>query len=75
MAESRLDVSGNISTWMAHFNHGRPHSEPWQGHPAPVCPSSPESTDCHRIPAGHVIRWKAVLGGLHLEYSLEKVAA
>jgi putative transposase len=29
----------------------------------------------HRIPAGHVLRSKAVLGGLHHEYWLEKSAA
>jgi putative transposase len=42
---------------------------------AHVCPSPPEITDCHLIPAGHAIRSKPVLGGLHHEYSLEKVAA
>ena len=64
-----------LRSWMTHFNHGRPHMSLGPGIPAPVYPSPPESTDCHRIPAGHVIRSKPVLGGLHHEYSLEKVAA
>ena len=64
-----------LRSWMTHFNHGRPHMSLGPGIPAPVCPSPPENTECHRIPAGHVIRSKPVLGGLHHEYSLEKVAA
>ena len=64
-----------LRSWMTHFNHGGPHMSLGPGIPAPVYPSPPESTDRHRIPAGHVIRSKPVLGGLHHEYSLEKVAA
>ena len=64
-----------LKSWVTHFNHGRPHMSLGPGIPAPVCPSPPHSTDRHRIPAGHVNRNKPVLGGLHHEYSLEKVAA
>jgi transposase InsO family protein len=64
-----------LRSWMTHFNHGRPHMSLGPGIPAPVYPSPPESTDRHRIPAGHVIRSKPVLGGLHHQYSLDKVAA
>ena len=53
-----------LRSWMTHFNHGRPHMSLGPGIPAPVCTSRPESTDC-----------QPVLGGLHHEYSLEKVAA
>ena len=60
---------------MTHFNHGRPHMSLGPGVPAPVYPSPPESKDCHRIPAWHVIRSKPVLDGLHHEYSLEKSEA
>lgn len=64
-----------LKSWVTNFNHGRPHMSLGPGIPAPVCPSPPLSTDRHRIPAGHVNRSKPVLGGLHHEYSLEKVAA
>ena len=45
------------------------------GIPAPLQQPPPENGSRHSIPAGHVIRSKSVLGGLHHEYSLEKVAA
>jgi len=64
-----------LRSWMTHFNHGRPQMSLGPGIPAPVYPSPPESKDCHRIPAWHVIRSKPVLGGLHHEYSLEKLEA
>jgi len=64
-----------LRSWMTHFNHGRPHMSLGPGIPAPVCPCPPESWEYHRIPAGHMNRSKPVLGGLHHEYSLGKVAA
>jgi hypothetical protein len=43
--------------------------------PAPLKPSPPHSEHRHRLPPGHRMRRKAVLGGLHHEYWLEEVAA
>lgn len=45
------------------------------GIPAAPQQPPPENGNRHRIPAGYVIRSTAVLGGLHREYSLGKVAA
>src|SRR5581483_1357158 len=45
------------------------------GIPAPRRTPTPENAERHRLPYGHVIRSRAVLGGLHYEYWLEKRAA
>jgi putative transposase len=64
-----------LKEWVAHYNRGRPHSslgpgipEPSAGIPAPQIPG-------HRIRCGHRVVGGPVLGGLHHEYRLEKVAA
>lgn len=41
----------------------------------PVQQPTPPAAERHRLPSGHVVRDKAVLGGLHHEYWLEKVVA
>ncbi len=64
-----------LTHWVAHYNHARVHASLGPGIPSPVRPSPPMSGHRHRLPAGHVLRSKAVLGGLHHEYWLEKVAA
>ena len=64
-----------LKSWITHFHNGRPHMSLGPGIPAPLQQLPPENESRHCIPAGHVIRSKPVLGGLHHEYSLEKVAA
>lgn len=64
-----------LNAWIAHFNRARPHMSLGPGIPAPLRPPAPESAHRHRIPADHVVRRGAILGGLHHEYWLEKVAA
>jgi len=64
-----------LTYWAAHYNHARVHTSLGPGIPNPIQPSPPMSGHRHRLPAGHVLRSKAVLGGLHHEYWLEKVAA
>jgi len=64
-----------LKSWATHFNHGRPHMSLGPGIPAPLQQPPPANESRHSIPAGYVIRSTAVLGGLHHEYSLEKVAA
>ena len=61
--------------WAIHYNRGRPHSslgpsipEPSGGIPAPEISGQ-------RIPRGHRVVGAPILGGLHHEYRLEKVAA
>jgi putative transposase len=64
-----------LKTWIPHFNCARPHMFLGPGIPAASRAPAPENDHRHRIPAGHVVRNTAVLGGLHHEYRLEKVAA
>jgi putative transposase len=62
--------------WTAHYNHGRPHKSLGPGIPAPP-PGLPVKGQIprHEVPEGYVIKKKSILGGLHHEYRLEKVAA
>ena len=64
-----------VKARIAHFNHARPHMSLGPGIPAALRAPAPENDHRHRIPAGHAVRRAAVLGGLHHEYWLEKVAA
>jgi putative transposase len=62
-----------LREWVAHYNRGRPHASLGPGIPdgtavAPVLQR-------HRIPDSHRAVAKPVLGGLHHEYRLERVAA
>jgi transposase InsO family protein len=64
-----------LTNWVAHYNHARVHTSLGPGVPDSIRPTLPMSDHRHRLPPGHVLRSKAVLGGLHHEYWLEKVAA
>jgi putative transposase len=64
-----------LNTWIAHFNHARPHMSLGPGIPAALHPLAQESAHRHRISAGYTVRRAAVLGGFHPEYWLEKIAA
>jgi len=64
-----------LKSWVTHFNHGRPHMSLGPGIPVPPPHPPPTNGSRHVIPAGHVIRSTAVLGGHHHEYALEKTAA
>jgi putative transposase len=65
-----------LKDWKIHYNHARPHAslgpglpEPGDGLPAPL------QKQRHQIPAGYRVSAKPILGGLHHEYRLEKIAA
>ena len=65
-----------LSEWVEHYNRGRPHSslgpgipDPREGLPAPL------AANRHEIPKGHRVVVQPILGGLHHEYWLEKIAA
>jgi len=64
-----------LTNWVAHYNHARVHTSLGPGVPDPIRPAAPMGGHRHRLPAGHILRSKAVLGGLHHEYWLEKAAA
>jgi len=64
-----------LNRWIAHFNHARPHMSLGPACPASLCPPVPETEHRYCIPAGQAVRCAAILGGLHHEYWLDKVAA
>jgi transposase InsO family protein len=60
-----------LKSWIAHYNRGRPHMMLGPGVPDPpgsLPPSTPKSR--RRLDDFGSVRGKAVLGGLHHEYSL-----
>jgi hypothetical protein len=68
-------LRGLLKEWVAHYNRGRPHSSLGPGIPDPR-PCFQQAKSCgHDIPIDHHVVSKAILGGLHHEYSLERVAA
>jgi putative transposase len=64
-----------LKAWIAHFNSARPHMSLGPGLPSGLLAAIPHHEHRHRIPEEHEVRRVAVLGGLHHEYRLEKVAA
>jgi putative transposase len=64
-----------LKEWVFHYNRGRPHSSLGPGIPDPE-PNFERVTQLgHHIPMDHHVVAKAVLGGLHHEYRLERRAA
>jgi putative transposase len=75
-------ISGNerhvrriLKEWVAHYNHGRPHSSLGPGIPDVGFGHQRPKLRGHHIPSGHQVVARAVLHGLHHEYGLEKRAA
>jgi putative transposase len=64
-----------LKEWVAHYNQSRPHSSLGPGIPEPANLMPVPSSDRHRLPEGSRVMARPVLGGLHHEYRLEKVAA
>jgi transposase InsO family protein len=64
-----------LQVWMAHYNRGRPHTSLGPGipHPPAGLPATPLRG--HRLPSDSRVITRSILGGLHHEYGLEKVAA
>jgi putative transposase len=64
-----------LREWVAHYNQARPHSA--------LGPGMPEGSDWffspngrgHVLPDGARIQKKTILGGLHHEYNLKKLAS
>ena len=57
-----------LTNRVAHYNHARVHTSLGPRVPDSIRPTPPMSDHRHHLPAGHVLRSKAVLGGLHHEY-------
>jgi transposase InsO family protein len=65
-----------VREWAVHYNQGRPHRSLGPGIPDPA-PGLPvrRQVQRHQVPGDFLIKKKAVLGGLHHEYRLERAAA
>lgn len=65
-----------LRDWVRHYNEARPHASLGPGipDPPPGLPV-PAQVDRHRLPAGTRVAATPILGGLHHEYRLEKLAA
>ncbi len=60
-----------LTSWVAHYNRGRPHSALGPGVPDPPADLSvPLSKSRHRLDDFRSVQAKAILGRLHHEYSL-----
>jgi transposase InsO family protein len=64
-----------LASWMAHYNRGRPHSSLGPGIPDPRLDGLRIKPCGHRLPVGHRVVVRPILGGLHHEYSLQRLAA
>ena len=69
---SEAHLRSILKSWVKHYNCGRPHSSLGPGVPDPPngLASVRQSESRHRLREGVAVRSKAVLGGLHHEYSL-----
>ncbi|OGA51960.1 MAG: hypothetical protein A3G24_14540, partial [Betaproteobacteria bacterium RIFCSPLOWO2_12_FULL_62_13] len=74
---SEIHLRSILKSWVEHYNRGRPHSSLGPGVPDPpdmlVTLRKPEAR--HRLGQGVTVLSKAVLGGLHHEYSLAMAPA
>jgi transposase InsO family protein len=61
-----------LGAWVSHYNGGRPHASLGPGIPDGAALAA-VSTD-GRIPDGHRVVAKPIVGGLHHEYRLERAA-
>jgi transposase InsO family protein len=64
-----------LKEWVAHYNYGRPHSNLGPGVPDPGFSCQTPKSSGHHLPRGHRVEARAILGGLHHEYRLERTAA
>jgi len=64
-----------LASWMAHYNRGRPHAFLGPGVPDPRLGDQPVKPCGHNLPVGHHVVATPVLGGLHHEYRVQRLAA
>jgi putative transposase len=68
-------LRGLLKEWIAHYNRGRPHSGLGPGIPD-LGSGHQRAKPCgHHVPIDRQVVAKAILGGLHHEYKLERNAA
>src|SRR6516165_12705650 len=64
-----------LRCWVEHYNRFRPHSSLGPGTPDPSSPKAELQAQRHCIPKDCRVAVTSILGGLHHEYRLEKIAA
>jgi len=64
-----------LASWMAHYNRGRPHSSLGPGIPYPRLGDLPVKPCRQRLPIDYQVVARPILGGLHHEYGLQRLAA
>jgi transposase InsO family protein len=72
---SDAHIRQTLKRWVAHYNRGRPHSSLGPGIPDLSSPKAELQTRRHSIPIGCRVAVTSILGGLHHEYRLERIAA
>jgi putative transposase len=68
-------IRRTLNSWTAHYNRGRPHSSLGSGTPDPSAMKAELQPQRHRIPKDCRVVATSILGGLHHEYGLERLAA
>jgi putative transposase len=68
-------IRQTVKSWSQHYNRGRPHSRLGPGTPDPSSPKAEIQSQRHCIPKDCRVVARSILGGLHHEYRLEKIAA
>src|SRR5215813_9437123 len=64
-----------MKQWASHYNKSRPHSSLGPRIPDPDVPMAELLINRHCVPNDHRIVVKPILGGLHHEYQLQRIAA
>jgi putative transposase len=72
---SEAHIRQTLKCWVAHYNRGRPHSSLGPGIPDPSAPKAELQVGRHSIPNDYRVAVTSILGGLHHEYRLERIAA
>ena len=68
-------IRQTLKSWTAHYNRARPHSSLGPGMPDANSAKAELQIKRHCIPQDYRIASTSILGGLHHEYKLEKIAA
>jgi hypothetical protein len=68
-------IRQTLKSWVVHYNRGRSHSSLGPGMPDASSPKAECRSKRHEIPKDFRVPSTSILGGLHHEYRLERIAA
>jgi transposase InsO family protein len=72
---SETHIRLTFKSWVHHYNRGRPRSSLGPGFPDKTASKADLQATRHCIPKEYRVASVSILGGLHHEYRLEKIAA